>query len=193
MACATCAQSRKSNPYTQSTALESNPYKADDIFVLENGDIRRFNSSDWSNNKHKLLLFFPETYTPVCMSEMGALNKWIPSFNEQNTDVFAITADPIHAVKDWYDEEEALKDPSYRVLSSYLLTSRLGVMNNGKAKRCNVFISNVGEVVVQEYPMKVGRSFEELHRMIYAYNTDSYCAEGWKSPSDGFLINENNQ
>ena len=192
MACSTCANSSKAIQHSTNSSLNSPPYKADDIFVLEDNKIRRFNSSDWSKNRHKLLLFFPETFTPVCGSEMGSLNKWIPSFTSQDCDVFAVTTDPIHAVQDWYENEEALKDPNYRVLSSYLLTSRLGVMRNGKAKRSNVFISNTGEVVIQEYPSKVGRSFEELHRMIYAYNTGSFCAENWKSPEDGFLNEKSN-
>lgn len=160
---------------------------ATDIMVYENKNVRKFNPEDWNNGKHKLILFFPEIFTPVCSTEMGALPKWVEAFNEQNTEVFGATTDPIHGVKDWYESEEALSDVNYKVLSSYILPTRLGIMNHGRVKRASVFISNNGDVVTQEYPMKVGRSIQELHRMIFAYNTDSFCAENWQDPSDGFL------
>jgi alkyl hydroperoxide reductase subunit AhpC len=187
MACATCGASRKGNGYIEPSALEFPPYKASDIFVLDNKQVRKLSKEDWSKDRHKLLLFFPEVFTPVCSSEMGALKEWIEPFNELGVDVFAATADPIHAVKDWYEQEEAIRDPNYKIISSYLLTTRLGVLLNGRAKRASVFITSDGDVVVQEHFLKVGRSLAELHRMMYGYTQDSYCAEGWTSPADGFL------
>ncbi len=190
MACSAC-KSKRGEGYIEPNALDSPPFKATDIYVYESSEVRRFSSSDWDNDRHKLVLFFPEVFTPVCESEMGVLNDWIEKFSEQNVDVFAATTDPIHAVKEWYETEESLKNPKYRVLSSYLLPARLRVLNGGRAKRASVFITKDGDVVVQEHFLKVGRSLKELHRMIYGYNTDSYCAEGWEDPTDGFLVNKN--
>lgn len=185
--CASCGRNKKGNGYIEPKALNAPPMGATDIMVLDSGEVRRFRELDWSDNRHKLLLFFPETFTPVCQTEMGNLNDWVRAFDELGCDVFGATADPIHAVKDWYDEEEALKDPGYKVLSTYILPTRIGIMNNGKSKRASVFITREGDVVIQEHFMKVGRSLQELHRMMYAYTQDSYCAENWQNPSDGFL------
>lgn len=195
MACASCSKSKTNSIKLLSNQLSLNspPYNADDIFVLENGETREFNAGDWTTSTHKLLLFFPSTYTPVCGSEMGALNDWIDSFKEQNTEVIPVCVDPINIVRDWYSEEPILANPKYKVFSSYLLTTRLGLLEQGRSKRASVFISKSGEVVTQEYPFKVGRSISELHRMIFAYNTDSYCSEGWTDPTDGFLINDSDQ
>lgn len=171
-------------------AMDFTPLGANDIMVYDSGSVRKLSKNDWSEDRHKLLLFFPETFTPVCGTEMGALNNWIEEFNKLGVDVFGATADPIHAVKDWYETEEQLANPNYKVISSYIFPTRLNIMNNGRAKRASVFITKNGDVVVQEHFLKVGRSLKELHRMMYAYTTDSYCAEGWEDPSDGFLSND---
>lgn len=189
MACASCNKNRKGEGYIQLRALETPPFGANDMQLYDaaSGEVHRFGAADWAADRHKLLLFFPAVYTPVCQSEMGALNDWLPEFEALGCDVFAATADPIHAVKDWYENEPALADSKYRVISSYMLPSRLNVTDLGKAKRASVFMMANGDVVVQEHFLKVGRSLKELHRMLYAYTQDSYCAEGWEDPSDGFL------
>lgn len=187
MACASCGRRKRAGGYSEPSAMEFQPMGAADVMVYDNSDVRKLKAEDWPEDRHKLLLFFPETFTPVCQTEMGALNDWVKEFDKLGVDVFGATADPIHAVKDWYEQEEVLKDPQYKVLSSYILPTRLNIMNNGKVKRASVFITKDGDVLVQEHFLKVGRSLKELHRMMFAYTTDSYCAEGWEDPSDGFL------
>ena len=191
MACASCGRNKKGNGYIQPNALDTPPFGSNDIMVYTSGQVRRFNASDWSGDRHKLILFFPETFTPVCQTEMGNLNDLIAEFDKLGCDVFGATTDPIGAVQEWYETEDALKDPQYKVLSTYILPTRLNIINNGRAKRASVFITKEGDVVVQEHFMKVGRSLKELHRTMYAYTQDSYCAEGWEDPSDGFLHNDN--
>lgn len=190
MACASCARRKRKGGYTNPEAMDQPPMGANDVMVLDKGEVRKLNSNDWPEDRHKLILFFPETFTPVCQTELGALNNWVQAFNELGVDVYGATADPIHAVKDWYDEEEALANPQYKVLSSYILPTRLSIMNNGRVKRASVFITKDDEVIIQEHFMKVGRSIAELHRTFYAFTTDSYCGENWRDPSDGFLSHD---
>jgi alkyl hydroperoxide reductase subunit AhpC len=184
--CVFCSQ-QKLGGYFEDKSLSYPPYNATDIQVLDNGVIRDFNRSDWSSNRHKLLLFYPEANTPVCASEMGAVNDWIDEFDKLDCDVFSVTADTIEEVQQWYEDEESLKNPRYKALSSMLLPMRLGVYKNNRSMRASVIITKDSDVIVQQHFMKVGRSLEELHRNMYAYTTGSYCAHGWKSPADGFL------
>lgn len=194
MTCASCGRNKKGHGYIEPKAIEAPPMGAGDIQVLDNGFVRRFDKTkDWLDNRHKLILFFPETFTPVCETEMGSLNQWVESFDQLDCDIYGATSDPIHAVKDWFEQEEVLKDPKYKVFSSYILPTRFNIMNNGRVKRASVFVTKEGDVVVQEHFLKVGRSIDELHRMMYGYSTGSYCAQGWKSPEDGFLTNDNAQ
>lgn len=195
MACASCGRNKKGHGYIEPKSKDIPPFSATDIQVFnpEDGTTRRFNESDFASDRHRLFLFFPETFTPVCQTEMGNLNDWVAEFDKLGVDVYGATTDPIHAVKDWYTQEEILKDSKYKVISSYMLPSRLGITNGGKAKRASVFMTMEGDVVIQEHFLKVGRSIKELHRMMYGYVQDSYCAEGWQDPSDGFLSDDDKQ
>lgn len=184
--CASCERRKKKQGYQEPKAFSSPPMGATDIQVYD-GSVRRFEDSDWNNDRHKLILFFPEIFTPVCYTEMGALKGWIDKFDKLNVDVFTATTDHISGVQDWYESEELLKDPNYRVLSSYILPTRLGIMDSGRAKRASVFITNQDDVIIQEHFKLVGRSLAELYRTYYAYTTGSFCAEGWQSELDGFL------
>lgn len=190
MACKTCAKHKRGGGYIVPEAMDHPPLGAADVMVYSGGEVQKLSKEDWNEDRHKLILFFPETFTPVCTTEMGAINDWVQAFDELGVDVFGATADPIHAVKDWYESEELLANPNYKVLSSYILPTRLNIMNNGRVKRASVFITKTGDVIVQEHFLKVGRSLKELHRTMFAYTTDSYCGEGWEDPSDGFLSND---
>jgi alkyl hydroperoxide reductase subunit AhpC len=184
MACANC--NKKSKP--QTLADTRLPFNANDILVIDHQDVRQLQPSDWPEDKHKLLIFYPQTFTPVCASELGALNKWVAAFAELNCVLIAACTDQAQAIKDWYEQEPLLSDLECLTFSSYLLPARLGLVEGGRAKRSSVFVmAGTGEVVKQEHFKKVGRSFNELHRMLYGFTTDSYCAAEWQSPEDGFL------
>ena len=192
MACAACEanKNRKTAGFVSSLANQYPPYNSTDIAVYDGTETRALTQEDWPKDRHKLLLFYPETFTPVCTSEMGAVSEWIEPFNQLSCDVYSVTADDIDRVEQWYKEDEALSVLNYKALSSFLLPQRLGIMNGNTCKRASVFITTEGDVIIHEHFMKVGRSLKELHRTMYAYTTGSYCGEGWTDPSDGFLTKE---
>lgn len=192
MGCARCSTKfTYKDGYINKQSNSFPPYNANDISIYSNGIIRAFTHEDWRQDRNKLLIFYPEVNTPVCQSEMGAINDWVEKFNELNCDIYSVTTDPIGLVKQWYEDEDALKDPKYIAMSSYLLPSRLGIINNNRAKRASVIITTDNDVIVQEHFIKVGRSISELHRTLFGYTTDSYCAENWQGLESGFLKNKN--
>lgn len=186
MSCISCQESSKTKreAKAQDAAL---PFMANDLQVVDHNEVRDFTAADWPSDRHKLIVFFPQTFTPVCNTELGALNRWVDNFAALDCALIAACTDPAPAIKDWYEQERQLRNLVCLTFSSYLLPVRLGLVDGGRAKRSSVFVMADGQVVKQEHFAKVGRSFAELHRMLYGYTTDSYCAEGWQSPSDGFL------
>lgn len=185
MSCSNCGNQPKAMGYYKPLSLETPPFNSTDSMILDkDGEIRKLTSDDWKQDRHKLILFFPETNTPICNSELGELKKWVEEFNKINVEVYGATTDPVYSIKDWYDNEESLANANFITISSYLLPSRLNILNNGRTKRASVFMSISGEVIIQEHPMKVGRSMSELNRWIYGYTTNSYCATGWTNPED---------
>lgn len=184
MPCKSCQEKRnpsfalvtKDNPY---------PFKARDINVIgADGSISKFVSDDWNNNVHKLLVVIPEAFTPVCQTELGAMSGWADEFQKLDCQLIAVCSDPVPKLMDWFQQEESLSERNWPTFSSYDLPSKLGLIRNGRTKRASVFITDEGEVVKQEHFDKVGRSFVELHRQMYAYTTGEYCGEGWQDPSD---------
>lgn len=164
------------------------PFGANDLRIVDGDEIRSIDLTlDWKPDRHKLLIFIPQTFTPVCQTELGALNQWYDEFDKLDCDLIAAGTDQASSFKDWYSQEPSLANPKFKTFSSYLLPSRLGIMENGRSKRASVFVTAEGEVVKQECFLKVGRSLSELHRTLFGYTTGSYCAEGWESPADGFL------
>lgn len=196
MACASCEKRSQARPLTLAPAVPE-PAAAlgllnvNDILVVDHNEVRQVDAADWPAGKHKLIIFFPETFTPVCQSELGAINKWVDEFAKLNCVLVAACTDQAEAIKDWYEQEPLLSDLNCLTFSSYLLPARLSLVESGRAKRSSVFVMADGTIVRQEHFHKVGRSFAELHRMLYGYTTDSYCAEGWQSPEDGFLQPQN--
>lgn len=181
MSCAACEQRTTEDLANVHIDL---PFNATDILAIDRREVRPLVDADWPTDKHKLLVFFPEIFTPVCQSELGALNQWASSFAELGCVIIAVCSDPALAIKDWYEQEPLLTNLDCLTFSSYLLPSRLGLVEGGRAKRSSVFVMQDGTTIKQEHFHKVGRSFAELHRMLYGYTTDSYCAEGWTSPAD---------
>lgn len=188
MPCASCGRSKaNSQGVTVLSSTEKYPFRANDIQVVENDEIHRFTPADWPESMDKLLIFVPAAFTPVCEDEAGHMRKWYEEFKKLGCEMILCLTDPATMIKDWFNSEELLKNPPYKAFSSYLLASRLGLTNNGRAKRASVFVTKDGEIVKQEHFNDVGRSFNELHRMYWAYTTGDYCGAGWKSPADGFL------
>ena len=191
MACAACNRNRQTKQaIATSTAVESPshrdfasikrqdllnpPYLANDIKVYQEGIMRGFiQSRDFPTDKHKLIIFYPKSNTPVCETEMGALEKWRPEFEKLGVHVLAATIDYVPTIKDWFSSEELLQDAKYPVLSSRLLPQRFGLLrSDGSLRRSSVFVMQNGEMVKMEHFDKVGRSLAELHRMAYAYTQD---------------------
>lgn len=135
-----------------------------------------------------LIIFFPKVFTPVCKTELGAIEKWRPEFRKLGFEIIAGSVDPEEDILSWFEMEEALRDATYQVICSTELPRSLGLLRMyDELKRSSVFITNDGELVCMEHFNKVGRSFSELHRMAWGQSTGNYCTEGWQSPSDGFL------
>lgn len=192
MACSSCHKKTEQPMIAPVTFdMKDIPLNANDIKVVDSREVRDYRPSDWPTGKHKLLIFFPEIWTPVCQTELGAINKWAAAFMELDCALIAACTDPALAIADWYNEEPLLRDLDCLTFSSYLLPARLGLIDQGRVKRSSVFIISDGQVVKQEHFPNVGRSFAELHRMLYGFTTGSYCAEGWQSPEDGFLVPPN--
>jgi len=142
------------------------------IHVVQKGRVTDFSKdAHWPVDKHKLLIFFPESFTPVCESELGQLESWLGKFADEDTFVAAACTDPPESVAEWFRVDEKLKDATFPIFCSHELARSFGVLDPSlRAKRATVLITTEGETIRQEHLFKTGRSLKELYRTVYVHN-----------------------
>lgn len=140
------------------------------------------------------LLFFshPADFTPVCTSEFVAFEKVKPRFEELGCDLLGLSVDSLYAHIAWVKDIEArfgvkitfpiIEDISMSVSRVY------GMIHESSATTAAVrsvfFIDPEGYVrALIHYPMNVGRSVDELLRVLQALQMTDACQlatpEGW--------------
>lgn len=141
MACASCAK-KKEHGYQDLKALETPPFRANDIHVYEvnTGETRKFVPEDYNTKVVNVLLFTPNVES---IQEYGVLN------HEEGVNYIYVTAQPLHQIKDFY-ENGGHKPENTLIFSSYLLPSRLNIMVNGQSKKAIVYVMKDGDLSKQE-------------------------------------------
>lgn len=95
-----------------------------------------------------LLVFFPFAFSRICHQELAGLNEHLDTFGGLDTEVLAISCDPVHTLRAWADQEgfgmRLLSDfwPHGQVATSY------GVFDDdaGHPMRGSVLVDAHGEV-----------------------------------------------
>jgi peroxiredoxin 2/4 len=147
------------------------------------------------------LVFFahPADFTSVCTSEFIAFSKAYDRFQELGCDLLGLSVDSLFAhiawianIKERFGVEvpfPIIEDPSMAVARAY------GMLHPGADSSATVRATFVidPEGVIRAttwYPMNVGRSIDELLRLVTALQTSDrygvYTPEGWR-PGDPVL------
>lgn len=155
-----------------------------------------------SDFRGKWLIFFshPADFTPICTSEFIAFQKAFPKFRELNCDLLGLSVDSLYAHLAWIKDIKTrfgvqiefpiIEDISMAVSQSY------GMIHDGSSNTAAVrslfFIDPEGYVrAIIHYPMNVGRSVEEILRVLAALQLSDSSGvavpEGWKPGDDTVL------
>lgn len=150
----------------------------------------------------KILFSHPQDFTPVCTSEILELANLQPEFDKLGVKIAVISTDPVDTHKQWKKAMEGLnyKDrPSVKInfpiIDDENLTAskEYGMIHsatNTTRDVRGVFIIDPDNVVqaIYFYPVKVGRSTDELVRTITALQTTAsanVCTPAnWKGGND---------
>lgn len=147
------------------------------------------------------LLFFshPADFTPVCTSEFVALAKMAPQFAALDCALLGLSVDSLYAHIAWVRAIEQqfgfaipfpiVEDPSMAVGRAYGMIDAQA--QDSAAIRCCYFIDPAGVIrAITSYPHNVGRSVDEMLRMVAALTTASaqsaFTPEGWR-PGEALL------
>lgn len=148
------------------------------------------------------LVFFahPADFTPVCASEFIAFSKAYDRFQALGCDLLGLSVDSLFAHIAWVANIKErfgvavpfpiVEDPSMAIARAY------GMLHPGAHTSATVRASFVidpdGAIrAITWYPMNVGRSVEELLRLVAALQTSDaravFTPEGWR-PGDRALV-----
>lgn len=191
MPCASCKDHSERRMNLTVTGVNKYPLSSNDIKVVDGDEVRKFEATDWPDGKHKLLILLPEIFTYTCSDQIKGMKKWYDEFQKLNCELILVMTDSAVGILDWFKAEPMLAERPYKAFSSYLLPNRLGLIDNGRAQRSAVFITaDGGELIKQQAFSRVAPSFQELHRILYAFSSQDYCGSEWKDPTDA--LNKDN-
>ncbi len=149
----------------------------------EKGQMKKFSLSALKG-KWAILIFYPRSFTGVCGSEVKGFAQEEGRFEALGARIMAISTDSPFVHKAWLESE--VKNVGYPVLAdvTHEVSRQYGVLaDNGAALRATFIIDPEGTVVhesVNFFP--VGRSTEEVYRILSAFQSGHACDLNWKPP-----------
>jgi thioredoxin-dependent peroxiredoxin len=130
---------------------------------------------DYLGDSWGLLFSHPKDFTPVCTTELGALAKRKPEFEQRNVKLIGVSVDPLESHQGWSkDIEETqgaapnfplIADPDRKVASLY---DMIHPNASDTVTVRNVFVIGPDKKVklIITYPQSTGRNIDELLRVI---------------------------
>ena len=146
--------------------------------------------TDQSNKgKWKIVFFWPKDFTFVCPTEIAAFGKLNREFNDRDAVVYGVSTDSEFVHLAWRKDKEELRNLPFPMLADIKreLTTALGVLDPeaGVAQRATFVVDPQGVIrFVYVTDLNVGRSPEEVLRVLDALQTDELCPCNWKQGDD---------
>ena len=146
--------------------------------------------TDQSNKgKWKIVFFWPKDFTFVCPTEIAAFGKLNGDFNDRDAVVYGASIDSEFVHLAWRQNHADLKDLPFAMLADIKreLSNALGILdkNEGVAQRATFIVDPDGIIrFVYVTDLSVGRSPEEVLRVLDALQTDELCPCNWQKGED---------
>lgn len=139
--------------------------------------------------KWKLVFFYPKDFTFVCPTEIAAFGKLEKQFRDRDAQLYGVSIDSEFVHLAWRKSHEDLKNLPFPMLSDIKreLSVALGVLDReaGVAQRATYIVDPQGVIrFVYVTDLSVGRSPEEVLRVLDALQTDELCPCNWKKGED---------
>src|SRR4051794_20835313 len=122
-----------------------------------------------------ILFSHPADFTPVCTTELGAVEKLLPEFKMRNTKVVAVSVDPLESHNKWLGDIQdvtgsrptypLIADPNREVALTY---GMIHPNASATATVRSVFVIGPDKKVklTLTYPASTGRDFNEILRAL---------------------------
>jgi alkyl hydroperoxide reductase subunit AhpC len=135
--------------------------------------------------KWKVYFFWPKDFTFVCPTEIAGFGKLNRDFTDRDTQVIGGSTDSEFVHLAWRQNHPDLKDLPFPMLSDIKreLSDQLGILdrNEGVCQRATFIVDPDNTIrFVYVTDLSVGRSVEEVLRVLDALQTDELCPCNWQ-------------
>jgi alkyl hydroperoxide reductase subunit AhpC len=146
-------------------------------------------TNDTAAGKWKIVFFWPKDFTFVCPTEIAAFGKLNKEFTARDAQVYGVSTDSEFVHLAWRSSKAELKDLPFPMLADIKreLTGALGIIDAeaGVAQRATYIVDPQGVIrFVYITDLNVGRSPEEVLRVLDALQTDELCPCNWQKGED---------
>ena len=145
------------------------------------------------DGKWKVYFFWPNDFTALCPTEIIGFGKLNPEFHERGAQVLGGSTDSEFVHHAWRVHHEDLRDLPFPMLADIKreLCSTLGILdpNEGVAQRATFVVDPVGIIrFAYVTDLSVGRSPQEVLRVLDALQTDELCPCNWKQGEETLVV-----
>ena len=150
-------------------------------------------SSVTFKDQWKIVFFWPKDFTFVCPTEIAAFGKLNGEFKDRDAQLLGVSTDSEFVHLAWRSDKEELRDLPFPMLSDIKreLSSALGILDEaeGVAQRAT-YIVDQDDIVRFVYvtDLNVGRSPDEVLRVLDALQTDELCPCNWQKGQDTLKV-----
>jgi peroxiredoxin (alkyl hydroperoxide reductase subunit C) len=142
-----------------------------------------------SAGKWRVVFFWPKDFTFVCPTEIEAFGKLNRDFAERDAQVLGVSIDSEFVHLAWRNAKDELRNLPFPMLADIKreLTGQLGILDPaaGVAQRATYIVDPQGVIrFVYVTDLNVGRSPQEVLRVLDALQTDELCPCNWKKGED---------
>jgi peroxiredoxin (alkyl hydroperoxide reductase subunit C) len=160
-------------------------YDLEAVVALEKGkEFRRL--TDQSHPGKWLVLFsWPMDFTFICPTEIAEFGRRLRDFSDRDAQVLGVSGDTEYVHLAWRKDHPDLRALPYPMLADTKreLASALGILDKQKGVplRATFLVDPTGVIRwVQVNDLSVGRSVDEVLRVLDALQTDELCPCNWK-------------
>jgi peroxiredoxin (alkyl hydroperoxide reductase subunit C) len=142
-----------------------------------------------ARGKWQVFFFWPKDFTFVCPTEIAAFGRLNREFTARDAQLYGVSVDSEFVHLAWRSQKEELKNLPFPMLSDVKreLSTALGILDPaaGVSQRATFIVDPEGIVrFVYVTDLNVGRSPEEVLRVLDALQTDELCPCNWKKGED---------
>jgi lipoyl-dependent peroxiredoxin subunit C len=155
--------------------------------VVSNDPGRAFQTftHDSFPGKWQVVFFWPKDFTFICPTEIAAFGKLEKEFRARDAQLLGVSIDSEYVHLAWRREKEELRSLPFPMLADIKreLAGALGILDPeaGVAQRATFIVDPQGVIrFIYVTDLNVGRSPEEVLRVLDALQTDELCPCNWQ-------------